>query len=206
MHLLMGNHDYFTNTEAGFEQFFAEHASASHFVAEQNTVALLPGVTAIKLNAPANPEADKMDYTSCYGFLAEVLEEAATARPDDAILIMAHEPPEHMSLPLSLECGYYGQGSDLDLVELIARYPQARMFSGHLHNPLDIPEAVNNDLGFTSVHTSAVGSCFFVRNQQVDYEQNGSHGLVLDVMEDGSLLLHRINFTDVQYFGEPVAI
>ncbi len=206
MHLMMGNHDYHKSTEAAFESFFAQHELASLFVAKQNTVAQLPGVTAIKLNGTSDPAVDKMDYTSCYAFLAQALRETAANRPDDAILIMAHEPPEHMSLPIAIECGYYGQGTDLDLVALIAQYPQARMFSGHIHNPLDIPETVNTDLGFTSVHTSTAGSCFFVRNNLVDYDQDGSHGLVLDVMEDGRLLLHRLDFTSQKYFGEPVAI
>ncbi len=206
MHLMMGNHDYLSSSEEHFESFFAQHAPASLLLAKQNTALSLPGVTVIKLNGAGSAEADKMDFTVNYDFLAQALDEAASNRPNDAILVMTHEPPEHMSLPLSYESGNFGQGTNLDMVELIAHYPQARLFCGHIHNPLDVPETVNTDLGFTTVHTSTVGSCFFVRNNLVDSDQDGSHGLVLDVMEDGSLVLHRLDFTEQRYFGEPVRI
>lgn len=206
MHLLMGNHDYWNGDEVQFERIFADHASSSLFAAKQNTVSLVDGATIIKLNGPGSYESDIMDYTVAYDFLAGALEEAAAERPDDAILVMAHEPPAHMRLPEPYESGHYGLYSDYDIVKLIARHPQARMFSGHIHNPLDIRETVNNDLGFTSVHTSTVGSCFFIRGELVDRNETGSQGLVLDIMEDGSLTLHRLDFYEQEYIGDPMRI
>ena len=206
MHLLMGNHDYWVGNERRFEAVFEAHEAAALFVAGQNTVACLPGVTIIKLNGTGCYEVDLMDFSGAYAFLVDALEEASTERPDDAILVMAHEPPEQMSLPESLECGYFGQGTRYDMVRLMAQYPQLRMFSGHIHNHLEIPASINRDLGFVSVHTSAVGSCLFIQGILFDRSQKGSQGLVLDIMEDGRVLLHRLDFSRQEYLGAPVSI
>ncbi len=206
LHLLMGNHDYWGGNQTQFESIFAQHVAASLFVAEQNTRALLDGVTIIKLNGPGSYAVDEMDYTIAYDFLAMALEEAAVNRPDDAILVMAHEPPKYMQLPETYEFGNYGQDTSRDMIRLIEQYPQCRMFSGHIHNPLDIPETVNNDLGFTSIHTSTVGSSFFIRGELVEENESGSQGLVLDVMQDGTLLLHRLDFYEQEYIDEPLEI
>jgi len=206
MHLLMGNHDYWQGSESQFEAFFAAHPAATHFVAKQNTVTCLDGVTIIKLNGSGSYELDQMDFTGAYSFLADALVETASSRPDDVILVLAHEPPEHMSLPLSHECGYYGQGTSRDMVELIAQYPQARMLTGHIHNPLEEPSTVNWDLGFTSVHVSTVGSCLFLKGEMIDKNETGSQGLVLDIMEDKRVIFHRLDFNRQKYLGEPVLI
>lgn len=206
MHLLMGNHDYWNCDETRFESFFASCAVAQQFIAEQNTVAYMEGATIIKLDGAASYELDVMNYTPSYDFLAAALEDSAVNRPDEAILVMAHEPPEHMSMPESYECGNYGQGTLANMVDLIAQYPQARMLTGHIHNPLDAPHAINTDLGFTSVHTSTIGSCLFVRGDMVDDDEAASQGVVLDIMEDNSLVLHRLDFTTQEYIGEPVAL
>jgi hypothetical protein len=194
MHLLMGNHDCWNCEQQQFESFFAAHAFGSFFDAQQNSVAKLNGATVIKLNGADSFGVDMLDYSAAYDFLATALAEAASARPNEPILVMAHEPPENMSLPASYESGFFGQGTERDMVALIAQYPQARMFSGHIHNPLDLPETVNQELGFTMVHTSTVGSCFFVRANMVDRDESGSHGLVLDVLADGSLKLYCLDF------------
>lgn len=206
MHTIMGNHDWWTCTEARFEAAFAHHANARYFDAQQNSVALLDGATIIKLNGTGSYERDLMDYTAAYDFLAQALEESSVNRPDDAILVMSHEPPDYMKLPEDLEHGDYGQDSDRNMVALMQSYPQVRMFSGHIHNPLSLPEAVNEDLGFTSVHTSTVGSCLFVRGHLVDEEEVGSQGLVLDIMDDGTLLLHRLDFANQRYLGDAVSL
>lgn len=206
MHVLMGNHDWWNCTQTRFETAFAHHASARYFDAQQNSVALLDGTTIIKLNGTGSYEKDLMDYTEAYDFLADALEEASVNRPGDAILVMSHEPPDYMELPEDLEHGNYGQDTNLNMVALMQAYPQVRMFSGHIHNPLDMPETINDDLGFTSVHTSTVGSCLFVRGDLVDDEEQGSQGLVLDILDDGTLLLHRLDFANQCYLGDAVSL
>jgi len=206
MHLLMGNHDYWVGNEKSFVSAFTTHTAASLFIAEQNTAAYLPGVTVIKLNGSGCYEVDMMDYTGAYTFLADALEETSANHPDDAILVMAHEPPERMGLPTSLEYGSFGQGSRFDMVALMAQYPQVRMLSGHIHNHLEIPATVNRDLGFVSVHTSAVGSSLFIQGILFDRSQKGSQGLVLDICEDGRVKLHRLDFSRQEYLGVPITI
>lgn len=206
MHLIMGNHDWWSSNEQQFEHLFSAHANADFFAAKQNSVSVFDGATVIKLNGAGSYEEDTMHYTASYEFLAHALAKAAAQRPGDALLIMAHEPPDHMRLPEKIETGDYGQGTSRDMIKLIALYPQARMFSGHIHNPLDIPETVNSDLGFTSVHTSTVGSCLFVRNKLVDDDELGSQGLVLDTMEDGRLIVHLIDFAKQKHLGTPLTI
>lgn len=208
MHLMMGNHDWLSCTEAQFESYFASHGSAQHFDGRQDTVELVGGATILKLNGSglACAERDVMDYTVAYDFLAEALEEAATNRPDDAILVMTHEPPMNRGLLGEHECGYYGEGTNRDMVALMAQYSQLRLFSGHIHNPLDMPETINTDLGFPSVYTSTVGSCLFIRDTVVGREETDSQGLVLDIREDGELVLHRLIFDSREYLGEPVVL
>jgi len=45
-----------------------------------------------------------------------------------------------------------------------------------------------------------------VRGELVDPDQKGSQGLVLDILENGNLKLHRLDFAQQQYLGEPVLI
>ncbi|MDR1358539.1 MAG: metallophosphoesterase [Coriobacteriales bacterium] len=207
-HLLMGNHDWLGCGQTQFESYFAGHDRAQYFASKQDTVELVGGATIIKLNGSGVDcaERDMMDYTVAYDFLAAALEETTAHRPDDAILVMAHEPPMNRGLLGEYECGYYGQGTSLDMVELMTRYPQLRLFSGHIHNPLDMPETINTDLGFTSVYTSTVGSCLFVRGELVGKQDTDSQGLVLDIMEDGRLVLHRLIFNSREYLGQPVEL
>lgn len=205
-HLMMGNHDYLEGTKESFETAFEKHRYASNFVAQQNTVTRLEGVTIIKLNGEGSPEVDVMDYTVAYDFLAQSLAEAAEHHPSDAILVMAHEPPQYMELPAYYECGYFGQDSELDMIKLMQKYPQVRMFSGHVHNNLDKGNSINTDLEFVSVHTSTVGSCYFYKGFFEDKHEIGSQGLLLDVMEDGRLVLHLLDFDTQEELGEPVEI
>ena len=206
MHVLMGNHDYWEGSQKSFEALFKNHVAASQFVAEQNTVAQLPGASIIKLNGLGSYETDKMDYTMQYDFLKQALDEASSNRPDDAILVMSHEPPLHMELPEDFECGLYGQGTSKDLVELMQRYPQVRMFSGHIHNNLDRGGSINTDLGFTSVHTSTIGSCYFYKGHLEDKKEIGSQGILLDIMEDKRLVVHLLDFDRQEQLGEPVEL
>jgi glucan-binding YG repeat protein len=217
LHLLMGNHDFLGSwSVSAFETTYGRylrnyqdprHAATAtagltaDYGQRQNTLVSLKGVPIIKL-CPKD-SSDNGDYKHLYGFLQQALAAAREQNGDLAkpILVMAHHPMQGLWFEEALDWGHYGVGSSQDMVELLAQYPEVIFFSGHIHNPLQLPQSINQDLGFTAIHTATAGSVFWLKGSLMEHSRNRSQGILLDLFADGTARVTRIEFGLQRYLG-----
>jgi glucan-binding YG repeat protein len=217
LHLLMGNHDFLGNWNVNaFETTYGRYLRnyrdpsypvnsdaplATDYGQTQNALLYLGGVPIIKL-CPLNAANDS-DYRHLYSFLAEKL---ALARAHNAdltkpIFVMAHHPMQGAWFDVSGNYGYYGVGSSQSMVELLAQYPETVFLTGHTHVPLQMPQSINQDLGFTIVNTATAGAHLWVRNDVIPHDIAISQGILVDVFSDGKVRVTRIEFGLRRYIG-----
>ncbi|NTU89346.1 MAG: hypothetical protein HGA54_05480 [Actinobacteria bacterium] len=188
VHYVMGNHDFYNSSIADFEARTRQ---------TQNSVAVVNGITIIKLCA----SSWYGDYTGCYDFLANALREAGTS--GKPILVLGHHGIQDTVYVTPEWHGIWG-----NLITLMQQYPQIIHFSGHSHAPLAHPNSINQDLGFTCIQCSTLGSYFEMESGTDDGSRpsgawNASQALVLDVAADDSVTIHRLDLSKNRYIGNP---
>jgi hypothetical protein len=222
--LSMGNHDCWHSSQEKFEEDFGTAlATAQGYDSDawqeldlgqkQNSLTYVAGVPLIKLapNCPDNDGADDniylSDYTYLYDFLAEALSQAAAARPDMPIIVMAHHGFAEM--PSSRDYWGYFRDSEYasdtaasendsaagnrDLIALLSNYPQVLFFSGHVHNDLHTSDYHYAGAGFNAFACGTLGA--YIEDLDDDSIREDSQGLLVDILEDGSSVIHRLDFS-----------
>ena len=209
--IAMGNHEFGSTIER-FEQMTKQDNNAAYYYyrnddPEQGLIA-----TVIELG-------DKNyggDYTDSYDFFKAELEKANTTNPEAPIIVMGHHGIKDTAYVTNEWYGNYGKGTDKDMVALMEQYPQVIHFSGHSHATLEDARSIYQDDGYTAIQTSTLSGYFENESGTVDPatgsaitipadSAEASQGLRLDVMEDGTVRIYRIDFTDSEYMyvGEP---
>ena len=146
-------------------------------------------------------------------WLDETLAAITAKHPDRYVLILTHAMIYHTVYGSELDDSYpkhNGYWSTRVLTDILKKYPQAVIFGGHLHFPLNDPRSIWQG-AFTSMGTASV------RYMAIDnggYENMAgltimrdkdefSQGLLLQFDNKGNLRVQRMDFYNQTTIGEP---
>ena len=217
--LSMGNHEYNTNASTAMQRFETQTEQKANEVLyydDAGNAAETPGdtlaATVIKLSAKNYGG----DYTDQYEMVKTALETATKKNPDAPVLIMGHHGIKDTAYVTSEWYGNYGKGTDKDMVALFEQYPQVIHFSGHSHATLEDARSIYQNDGYTAIQDGTVGAYFENESGKVDptsgnsatrpdNSEVASQALRLDVLDDGTVKIYRMNLTtgEYMYVDEP---
>ncbi|NCC67339.1 MAG: hypothetical protein EOM14_03955 [Clostridia bacterium] len=163
------------------------------------------GITIITIGASTSSG----DYTEQYDFLKASLEEAASEDPTAPIFVMGHHSIKDTAYVSDEWHGSYGEGTDEDMVELMAQYPQVIHISGHSHSTVDDARSIDQSAGFTCIQDSTISAYF--ENESGKILSDGSHStkpegdgdasqaLMIEVDNNNKVTIRRMDLTSGQY-------
>ena len=214
--LAMGNHEYGSGTMARFEEKTGQEANevlyynADGLIPEEEEIGGDLVATVIKLSAKNYGG----DYTDNYEMMKTALEKSDTANEKAPVIVIGHHGIKSTAYVTEEWYGNYGKGTEKDMVALMEQYPQVIHFSGHSHATLEDARSIYQDDGYTAIQDSTIGAYFENESGKVDpdsgksstYPANreiSSQALRVDVLEDGTVKIYRMNLTTGEYIYEP---
>ena len=217
--LSMGNHEYNTNSGTAMQRFETQTGQKANQVIyydDNGNATDTPGdtlaATVIKLSAKNYGG----DYTDQCEMVKRALETANAKNPDAPVLIMGHHGIRNTAYVTNEWYGNYGKGTDKDMVALFEQYPQVIHFSGHSHATLEDARSIYQNDGYTAIQDGTVGAYFENESGKVDpisgnsatrpaNSEVASQALRLDVLDDGTVKIYRMNLTtgEYMYVDEP---
>lgn len=210
----MGNHEYYgwnNSTPAAIGMFTDKTGQ------EPDKVTTPGGITVITLGSNSY---DGGDYSEQYDFLEGALASAKQANmskgdPYAPIFVIAHHGIKDTAYTTNEWYGNYGEGTDKDMVALMAQYPQVIHISGHSHATVDEPTSIDQSKGFTTIQDATLGAYFENESGKIvsdgkysTYPENSaeaSQALLIDIDNDNRVIVKRMNLTSGKYIyeGEP---
>ena len=137
------------------------------------------------------------------------LEKATAANPEAPVIVMGHHGIQDTAYVTNEWYGDYGEGTSEDMVALLEQYPQAIHISGHSHATLEDARTIYQDDGYTAIQDATIGAYFENESGTVDPSsgsgvtrpadsEESSQALRIDVMDDGTVQIYRMDFTDCE--------
>ena len=217
--LSMGNHEYNTGASTAMQRFetkTGQKANQVLYYDDNGSATDTPGdtlaATVIKLSAKNYGG----DYTDQYEMVKTALETATEANENAAVIVMGHHGIKDTAYVTNEWYGDYGEGTDKDMIALFEQYPQVIHFSGHSHATLEDARSIYQDDGYTAIQDGTVGAYFENESGKVDPDTGASatrpansevssQALRLDVLDDGTVKIYRMNLStgDYMYEDEP---
>ncbi len=219
--LSMGNHEYNTDASNAMARFEAETQQSANDVIYYDTNGTITNdssqindlaATVIKLSA----KNYSGDYTDQYDMVKTALETASTKNQKAPIIIMGHHGIKDTAYVTNEWYGNYGAGTEKDLVSLFKKYPQVIHVSGHSHATLEDARSIYQNDGYTTIQDGTIGAYFENESGKIDPTSGSSatcpadseiasQALQLDVLNDGTVKIYRMNLTtgNYMYEGEP---
>ncbi|WP_340399905.1 metallophosphoesterase family protein [Paenibacillus sp. FSL H8-0079] len=113
-------------------------------------------------------------------WLESKLSERAT--PNQPIFLFLHQPLMDTVAGSLKEQGWYGVNQDVELKAVLAKYPQAILFSGHTHWQLEAQHTMYDGAGHmpTMFNASSVGYLWTDQDEHLE----GSEGLHVEIYRD----------------------
>ena len=150
------------------------------------------------------------NYTESYDMLKTALETATGENAEAPIIVLGHHGIRDTAYVTNEWYGNYGEGTDKDMVALMEQYPQVIHISGHSHSTLEDARSIYQDDGYTAIQDSTIGAYFENETGKVDPDsgsaatippqaEESSQALRIDVMEDGTIDIYRLDLTDGDY-------
>lgn len=216
--LAMGNHEFNSDSANAVSRFESNTQQAAREVLYYNADGLIQDgeeigddlvATVVKLSAKNYGG----DYTDNYDLVKKALETSDEANSKAPIIVIAHHGVKNTAYVTEEWYGFYGNG-EKDMVSLMAEYPQVIHFSGHSHATLEDARSIHQDLGFTAIQDGTIGAYFENESGKVsptsgsaatrpDDSEIASQALRVDVLDDGTVKIYRMNLTTGEYMYEP---
>jgi hypothetical protein len=205
----MGNHEYYgySTTSAAIEMFKTKTGQ------EPDKVTSPGGITVITLGTKSN---DGGDYSEQYDFLKKALEDSVAQDQNKPIFVIAHHGIKGTAYTTDEWYGNYGEGTDQDMVALMAKYPQVIHISGHSHATIEVPTSIDQSKGFTCIQDATLAAYFENETGKIvsdgkhsTYPENyteASEALLIDVDTNNKVIIRRMNLTTGKYVYEPWTI
>lgn len=224
--MVMGNHDFWWYSQQRFETFYGDlfekillpcgyPQSDDDLGQLQNTCVEIAGITIIKLCGEEEmserpiANANTHHYSWQFDHLRTALAAARARNPHLPIIVISHHGIS--GLRLSKDAGGdYGEGTERDMIKLMQDYPQVIFISGHVHNPMNHPAVISQDLGFTCLFAGTIGSYLSdefetPRRALLKRHDGYSNGMIMDIFDDGTVTIHKIDFGEYRQIGSPVS-
>lgn len=107
---------------------------------------------------------------------------AEQAAPDRPIFIFIHQPLMDTVAGSLQAQGWYGVNQDAELKAVLAKYPQAILFSGHTHWQLQAPHTMYDGVGQMPTMFNASSVAYLWTDE--DEHLEGSEGLHVEIYKD----------------------
>ena len=203
--LAMGNHEY-NNASGAVERFESKTGQETNEVRYYRDDSGALTATVVKLGA-SNYGGN---YTGSYDMLKTALETATAENAEAPVIVLGHHGIRNTAYVTHEWYGNYGEGTDRDMVALMKEYPQVIHISGHSHSTLEDARSIYQDDGYTAIQDSTIGAYFENESGKVDPNtgsgatrpvdsEESSQALRIDVMEDGTVDIYRLDLTDGDY-------
>jgi predicted MPP superfamily phosphohydrolase len=207
----MGNHESYgwSNIQSAIDMFVRRTGQ------EPDKVCTPGAITVITLGSRSY---DGGAYSEQYDFLEKALSDAAAKDSNSPVFVIAHHGIEDSVYATKEWYGNYGEGTDKDMVALMAKYPQVIHISGHSHATVDVPESIDQSKGFTCIQDATLGAFFENEGGSIasdgkysnypEYSGEASQALLVDVKNDNSVVIRRMDLTKGKYIykNEPWVI
>ncbi|MBR6808256.1 MAG: S-layer homology domain-containing protein [Clostridia bacterium] len=181
--LSMGNHEFHTNVSKATDLFMektGQNPDGLYWIEDK--------VPLIKLSV--NDKVDDHDYTSpegeflkdSYDGLKGWLEEIDRSGYKGHIFLITHIP--------------HPTGFDERMTELMQKYPQLIVVTGHTHDSPFTPKFIDQSKGFTEINDGTVGAYYrdnINGSVLIQSEHNGSSAVMFDVMSDNTTRVYRLD-------------
>lgn len=214
--LSMGNHEYLSSNLSDFESKTGQEPNEVIYYDNagnaSNTIGETLAATVIKLSA----KNYNGDYTDQYEMVKTALEKATAKNTNAPIIVIGHHGIKNTAYVTNEWYGNYGAGTEQDMIALFKSYPQVIHFSGHSHATLEDARSIHQNDGYTAIQDGTIGAYFENEKGKVDptsgsnatrptNSEVASQALQLDVLEDGTVKIYRMNLTTGAYMyeGEP---
>lgn len=207
----MGNHEShgWSDVQAAIDMFEQKTGQQPDKVCEAG------GITVITLGSRSY---DGGFYSEQYDFLQKALLDADAKHPASPIFVIAHHGIAGSAYVTDEWHGNYGEGTDKDMVALMAQYPQVIHISGHSHATVDEPTSIDQSKGFTCVQDATLGAFFENESGKItsdgkyskcpEYAGEASQALMIDVDSSNRVIIKRMDLTKGKYIysSEPWVI
>lgn len=208
--LSMGNHEYNQGTMACFEEKTKEKANQVLYYGTDgtnstniNNISSL-AATVIKLSAKNYVG----DYTEQYDMVKTALETSTAKNANAPIIVMGHHGIPNTAYVTNEWKGNYGE-----MLDLFEQYPQVIHISGHSHATLEDARSIWQDDGYTAIQDGTIGAYFENEKGKVNPDTGAdatrpadseiaSQALRIDVLNDGTVKIYRMNLTTGKYMYE----
>lgn len=143
------------------------------------------------------PNSYGSEYTDdTISWLEQKLEIAAAADPNKPIFLITH--PKVYGTVMSSDTENYSA----NITELLNKYPQVVLYTGHTHNPLNTEYAIMQT-GFTSVEGSSTQYLDCIPGKFASGLNNRENGQLLQLDENSNIKITRYDFTGNSQIGNP---
>ncbi len=211
--LSMGNHE-FNNASNAVNRFKTKTEQDSSEVIYYNneggtvtaSASAEDGLVATVIKLSANNYGG--DYTDNYDMVKTALETSTSENANAPIIVMGHHGIRDTAYVTSEWYGNYGE-----IVALFESYPQVIHISGHSHATLEDARSIYQDDGYTAIQGGTIGADFENESGKVDPTSGtsatrpadseiASQALRIDVLDDGTVKIYRMNLTTGEYMYE----
>ena len=216
--LSMGNHE-FNNASNAVDRFETKTEQDSSEVIYYNneggtvtaSASAGDGLVATVIRLSANNYGG--DYTDNYDMVKTALETSTSKNVNAPIIVMGHHGIANTAYVTNEWKGNYGEGTEEDMVALFKQYSQVIHISGHSHATLEDARSIYQDDGYTAIQDGTIGAYFENESGKVDPDDGdsatrpadseiASQALRIDVLEDGTVKIYRMNLTTGEYMYE----
>ena len=216
--LSMGNHE-FNNASNAVDRFETKTEQDSSEVIYYNneggtvtaSASAGDGLVATVIKLSANNYGG--DYTDNYDMVKTALETSTSKNVNAPIIVMGHHGIANTAYVTNEWKGNYGEGTEEDMVALFKQYSQVIHISGHSHATLEDARSIYQDDGYTAIQDGTIGAYFENESGKVDPDDGdsatrpadseiASQALRIDVLEDGTVKIYRMNLTTGEYMYE----
>ncbi len=209
----MGNHEFYGGTQERFEENLGQPANEILYYSSTGVSSeTMPDDLAATVVVISASDYNG-DYTAQYDLLKEALETSNAKNPNAPIIIMGHHGIQDTAYVTNEWYGYYGEGSENDMTALMEQYPQVIHISGHSHATSEDARSIWQEKGYTAIQDGTLSSYFENESGKINpssgeystYPEDytiATQGLRLDVLDDGTVKIYRMNFLNDEYMYE----
>lgn len=148
------------------------------------------------------------DYTDQISMVKTALETSTAKNVNAPIIVMGHHGIPNTAYVTSEWNGTYGE-----ILNLFKKYPQVIHISGHSHATLEDARSIWQDDGYTAIQDGTIGAYFENEKGKIDPDTGknatcppddeiASQALRIDVLNDGTVKIYRMNLTTGEYMYE----
>ncbi len=208
--LSMGNHEYNQGDMARFEEKTGQTANEVLYYGTDDTsstnISDITALAATVIKLSAKNYAG--DYTDQYDMVKTALEASTGKNANAPIIVMGHHGIPNTAYVTNEWNGTYGE-----MLNLFKKYPQVIHISGHSHATLEDARSIWQDDGYTAIQDGTIGAYFENESGKIDPDTGknatvppdsnvASQALRIDVLNDGTVKIYRMNLTTGEYMYE----